>query len=172
MAIDQATINFAVYEDSVEYCGMTQITLPNISMLTTTVSGAGISGNYTAGVIGHIDAMTATFNWRTHTEHTMRLMQPGLHTVDLRAPVQDEDAANGTLVVRELKHVMVIEPITETGGTVAPATAVSGSTEFSVRRWETYIDDELVRKIDPRNMQYTVNGTDYLADVRSAMGKQ
>lgn len=28
MAIDQSVINFAVYEDSVEYLGMSKVTLP------------------------------------------------------------------------------------------------------------------------------------------------
>ena len=33
MAIDQSVINFAVYEDSVEYLGMSKVTLPDVTFL-------------------------------------------------------------------------------------------------------------------------------------------
>ena len=37
MAIDQSVINFAVYEDSVEYLGMSKVTLPDVTFLTVSV---------------------------------------------------------------------------------------------------------------------------------------
>ena len=40
MAIDQSVINFAVYEDSVEYLGMSKATLPDVTFLTQSISGA------------------------------------------------------------------------------------------------------------------------------------
>lgn len=43
--MDQSVVNFAVYEDSIEYDGMAQVTLPDVTMLTQTVSGSGIGGN-------------------------------------------------------------------------------------------------------------------------------
>lgn len=55
MAIDQSIINFAVYEDSIEYAGMAKVTLPDVTFLTQSISGAGIGGN--------IDALIAKQNW-------------------------------------------------------------------------------------------------------------
>ena len=43
--MDQSIINFKVYEDSVEYVGMAQATLPDLTALTQSISGAGIAGN-------------------------------------------------------------------------------------------------------------------------------
>ena len=83
---DESVINFAVYEDSVEYVGMAGVTLPNLAAIVQTLSGAGIAGN-------------------------------------------------------------------------------------SVRYWATYIDGAKVREIDPLNFICEVNGVDYLADVRKAIGK-
>lgn len=40
MAIDQSIINFAVYEDSIEYAGMAKVTLPDVTFLTQSISGA------------------------------------------------------------------------------------------------------------------------------------
>mgnify|MGYP000016317945 CR=1 FL=1 len=49
MAIDQSIINFAVYEDSIEYAGMAKATLPDVTFLTQSISGAGIGGKRAAG---------------------------------------------------------------------------------------------------------------------------
>lgn len=46
--VDQSTINWAVYEDNTEYAGMAQATLPNLTALTQSISGAGIAGNVDA----------------------------------------------------------------------------------------------------------------------------
>ena len=40
---DESVINFAVYEDGVEYVGMATATLPNLSAIVQTLSGAGIA---------------------------------------------------------------------------------------------------------------------------------
>ena len=40
----------------------------------------------------------------------------------------------------------------------------------SVRYWATYIDGKKVREVDQLNFICYVNGTDYLADVRKALG--
>lgn len=51
--VDQSTINWAVYEDNTEYAGMAQATLPNLTALTQSISGAGIAGNVDAVILGH-----------------------------------------------------------------------------------------------------------------------
>ena len=86
--MDQAVINFAIYEDSNEYCGLASVTLPDLTALTQTVSGAGIAGNIEAPILGHIDAMTLTLNFRTVTEQTVRLSEPRRHNIDLRVAQQ------------------------------------------------------------------------------------
>ena len=53
---------------------------------------------------------------------------------------------------------------------VAPAAPSNGSGEYAVRYWATYIDGKKVREVDQLNFICYVNGTDYLADVRKALG--
>ena len=141
--VDQSTINWAVYEDNTEYAGMAQATLPNLTALTQSISGAGIAGNVDAVILGHFDAMSMTLNY------------------PVAAAVQ----------IRAIKHILVVIPKTHTPGTVAPATPENGTGEFAVRYWATYIDGKKVREIDPLNFICLIDGTDYLADVRKALGK-
>lgn len=168
---DESVINFAVYEDSVEYDGMAGVTLPNLAAIVQTLSGAGIAGNVEVPVLGHYDVMSLTLNFRTTTEHSVRLSEPRRHNIDLRMAQQIEDTVAGEVKVQSIKHVLVVVPKTDTGGTVAPAAPTNGSGEYSVRYWATYIDGAKVREIDPLNFICEVNGVDYLADVRKAIGK-
>lgn len=168
---DESVINFAVYEDSVEYVGTAGVTLPNLAAIVQTLSGAGIAGNVEVPVLGHYDVMSLTLNFRTTTEHSVRLSEPRRHNIDLRMAQQIEDTVAGEVKVQSIKHVLVVVPKTDTGGTVAPAAPTNGSGEYSVRYWATYIDGAKVREIDPLNFICEVNGVDYLADVRKAIGK-
>lgn len=130
--VDQSTINWAVYEDNTEYAGMAQATLPNLTALTQSISGAGIAGNVDAVILGHFDAMSMTLNYRTMTEQAVRLSEPRRHNIDLRYAVQDEDPVAAAVQIRAIKHILVVIPKTHTPGTVAPATPENGTGEFAV----------------------------------------
>ena len=168
---DESVINFAVYEDGVDHLGIASATLPNLSSIVQTVSGAGIPGNVEVPVLGHYDAMTLGLNFRTTTEQSVRLSEPRRHNIDLRAAQQIEDTVAGEVKVQSVKHILVVIPKTDTGGSIAPASPTNGSGEYAVRYWATYIDGARVREIDPLNFICFINGTDYLADVRKALGK-
>lgn len=169
--IDDSVINFAVYEDGIEHIGMAEVTLPEISNITNEVKGAGINGTYESVVIGHVEAMTLTLNFRTFTKTTTKLLKPGLHHIDLRAAQQSTDSATRKKTVTNIKHVMKIESKKLAPGKVASASPADASGEYPVSYWAAYINGKKVLEIDILNFIYYVDGTDYLADVRKALGK-
>lgn len=169
--MDVSVINFAVYEDSKEYLGAAEATLPDLNALTQTISGAGIAGNMESVILGHLDAMTLSLKFRSVTGQIMRLAEPRSHKLDLRIAQQDNDPATGTTGVKPLKHVFVVVPKSVKGGTVAPAAPTNASGDYAVSYWATYIDGKKVLEVDPANFIYVVNGVDYLAPVRKALGK-
>lgn len=107
----------------------------------------------------------------TSTEQSVRLSAPRRHNIDLRAAQQIEDTVAGEVKVQNIKHILVVIPKTDTGGSIAPAAPTNGSGEYAVRYWATYIDGVRTREVDPLNFICYVDGTDYLADVRKALGK-
>ncbi len=125
--MDQGVINFAVYEDGVEYLGAANITLPDVTMLTQSISGAGIAGNVEAVILGHIEAMTLGINFRTMTPQCVSLSAPRRHNIDLRVAQQENDPVAGKIKVVAVKHVMVVTPKSLKGGTVAPASPSNSS---------------------------------------------
>lgn len=168
---DESTINFAVYEDSTEYVGLAKVSLPDLTALTQSISGAGIAGNVDAVILGHYEAMTLTLNFRNTTAQAVKLSEPRRHNIDLRVAQQTEDPVAGTIGVTKEKHLFVVVPKKTSGGSIAPASPSEGSGEYAVRYWATYIDGKKVREIDPLNFICNINGTDCMADVRAALGK-
>lgn len=169
--INESVINFMVYENAVEYYGMAEVTLPEISHITNEVKGAGISGTFESVVLGHLEAMTLTLNFRTLVQDAIAMLEPRDHQIDLRVAQQDKDTASGQTKVVALKHVFVVKPKKLNPGKVAPASAADASGEYAVTYWAAYIDGKKVLEIDIQNFIYYVNGVDYLADVRTALGK-
>ena len=168
---DESTINFTVFEDDIGQIGVATAPLPTLSAIMQTISGAGISGNVEVGIAGYYDTMELGLAFRNFTSCNVRLSEPRLHTIQLRAAMQVEDPTDGVVRIQEIKHVFTVLPKTDAGGSVAPASPTNGSGTYAVRYWATYIDGERVREIDPFNSICFINGTDYLADVRAALGK-
>lgn len=169
--IDETIINFAVYEDANEYLGMAVATLPSIEFLTQELSGAGIAGSVEEVIAGHLSAMTATLNFRTVCASAVRLLEPRIHRIDLRVAQQQTDSRTSATEITSLKHVMRVKPKKMSLGKAAAASAADVSGEYAVSYYALYMDGEKNTEIDPLNFICVINGTDYLAQVRRALGK-
>lgn len=169
--IDETVIGFAVYEDATEYVGISEVALPEISNIVEEISGAGIGGKIESVILGAIEAMTTTLNFRTVTKNAIKLHEPRNHQIDLRAAQQQQDTAKGVTEVVKVKHILTLKPKKLNPGKVATAAAAEVSGEYATSYYATYIDGKKVLEIDPLNYIYYVNGKDYLADVRKALGK-
>lgn len=169
--VDETVIGFAVYEDATEYFGTSEVTLPEISNLTEEISGAGIGGKVESVILGAIEAMTTTLNFRTVTKNAIKLHEPREHKIDLRAAQQQKDTTKGVTEVVKVKHLLTLTPKKLNPGKVATASTAEVSGEYATTYFATYIDGKKMLEIDPLNYIYYVNGKDYLADVRKALGK-
>ena len=139
--MDNAIINFAAYENGNEFLGMADVTLPDLTFLTQTVSGAGLGGNVEA-VMPLIDAMTLTLNFRT-----------------------------GEIKDVAVKHAFSCKTKTFKGGKLAPASTGDVSVEMAVDSWTCYVDGKKTIDVCPRTMTCYINGVDYLKGPRKALGK-
>jgi hypothetical protein len=163
-------INFNIYEDGEVFVGLASVVLPNKNQKSITVNGAGIGGDIEVPVPGQYDPMDMTMNFRMFSKGVAKLREPRRHTLDLRVAEYCEDPVTGTMKIPNVKHVMVVIPKSSTGGTVAPASPNEKSVVVSVRHWATYIDGEEVEVFDPINGINIINGVDYGAPVRKALG--
>ena len=146
--VDETVIGFAVYEDATEYYGKVE-----------------------AVILGAIEAMTTTLNFRTVTKNAIKLHEPREHKIDLRVAQQNKNTTKGVTEVGRVKHLLTLTPKKLNPGKVATASAAEVSGEYATTYFATYIDGKKMLEIDPLNYIYYVNGKDYLADVRKALGK-
>lgn len=167
---DQVIQNFKVYEDTKEFLGIADAKLPALSFISSNISGTGIAGNIETVVKGHVEAMTLSINFRTMTKEAMRLSTPDCHHIEFRGSRQDEDTVNRRLKIVPVKHVFVVLPKSYDAGKFAPASTSDASGEYAVRYWAHYVNGEKILEIDPMNYICVINGVDYLADTRAALG--
>ena len=156
--------DFRVYEEGSDNClGVAKVELPSESVMTQTVKGVGIAGEVEAPVIGHYSSMETKLTWNTPTETTHRLTGGRGVRLEVRGAIQCWDSG---------KDKYVIVPTRENG------TYESGNTIDATNTIETtYLkleqNGKVVREIDKYAYKDSISdGTDFLGDVRAALGIQ
>lgn len=169
--VDELVLNFAIYEDAIEYLGMAEVELPEITAMTEEITGAGIAGNVEAIAVGHFEAMTLKLNFRTVTDATIRLNEPRIHMIDLRAAQQSESTVTKEVGTDAMKYILRVKPKKLAPGKLGVVTKADASGEYAVTYYAIYKNGVKKVEIDQLNYIYYVNGKDYLESVRKALGK-
>lgn len=167
----ESNIVFELYEDGSNFLGLTQATLPNIAFIVTQIQGAGINGNIDVPITGMMEAMELGLNFRSPTDAAASLAAPKAHHLDLRVAAQYWDNTASEYGVEADKYVIVARPKSMNPGNIQPATPADSAGTYSVIYYAGYRDGQKVWEIDPVNYICNVNGVDYFADVRKALGK-
>jgi len=164
------TIDFEVWEDGNVFVGLASVQLPNKSQKSIVINGAAIGGDVEVPVRGHYDAMEMPLVFRSYSERVAKLREPRVHQIDLRIAQQNEDPKTGTMKVVAVKHLMRVVPKSQSGGSIAPASSSDTTVIVAVRYWATFVDGKKVDEIDQFNRIDVINGVDYNAPVRKALG--
>ncbi len=168
--IHEKLINFRVYLDGKDQVGTADVQLPDLEAMTDTVKGAGIAGEIESPVLGHYGSLSLTLNWRAITEDTMILTQPKTHHLELRGAIQIKDAGSGTYSTQAQKYVVEAIPKKTGLGKLDVATAQESSSEFECTYLKIFIDGSEKLEIDKYNFICVIDGVDFLAETRTALG--
>lgn len=166
-----AYIDFEVYEEGINYIGVAKATPPSVEQKTTTISGAGMSGDLSVPLTGATSNMTLRLNFLSATGDIVRLMEQRKHHIELRACEQSWDVQGAEVGYWADKMVFIALPKNMTPGEVAPYSTPDAGIEFDVYYYAAYRDGKQLWEIDKRNMKHVVNGVDYMDPVRKALGK-
>ncbi|GHV32303.1 hypothetical protein FACS18949_02780 [Clostridia bacterium] len=168
---EQGINDFRVYEDGTQYYGMAESTLPEISTKGDDITGAGIAGSVKGTYVGQIEAMTMNLSFRNPQPEAVKLSEPRNHQLDLRGARQVKNNQSGIIEQRPLKIVVIGFPTKFTPGKLAPASTSDTSVELAITYYAMWIDGKKLMEVDQFGFKYEVNGVDYLADVRKALGQ-
>ena len=167
-----ATIQFRVYEDSVNEVGVANVTLPDITNKAVIITGSGIMGDISVPIISMIENMTMSMKFLSHTDPKTFAMflEQRKHQIEIRVAEEFWEIEEAEVGVWPNKYVFIARPKSMKSGAIATATASDSSGEFDVYVYAAYRDGVELWYIDKRNMTFRVNGKDYMAEVRSALG--
>lgn len=168
--VPERLINYRVYNDNNVLLGIATVDLPEIQAMSDTVSGAGIAGEVDSPVLGHFQAMSATFNWRTIEKAALELAKQQAHHLEIRGSQQRYDTASGKLLSFPARVVMRAIPKNFSLGSFEPGSTTDSSTEFEVVYLKIYVEDKEVVEIDKYNFISKFGDTDALETVRQDLG--
>lgn len=170
--VPEGMINFKVYRDGVDMLGIAEGTLPNIEAMTHEIRGAGLAGVVDKPILGHYNSITLSLTWRSVTGDISILNRPMAHDLDLYQALQRWDSGRGQVGVEELHVFCKAIPKTLTTGNLVVADAMGTQMEFEIPYLKIWLGRTERIELDKYNYICKIDGVDYLADVRAALGME
>ena len=150
--------------------GIASVDLPELSAMTTSITGVGVMGEIDAPVKGHFQGMEMTLNWRTPHINGLRMSGGRAVALEIYSNIQNFDSGANEYVDDKLRVV-----VRGRGKTYAPGTQEAGNTSDSSNTIEVHylkieINDIEVIELDKYGYKYAIDGEDMLATVRKNIG--
>ena len=160
--------DFNAYLDGNRMIGVgSSVTLPEVKMKSSTISGAGIGGEIESPDIGQFEPMEQEIQFSTLYSSAADMLSPlsPVH-LTLRAAQQVSTKSGGYafkgLRVVEMGKVKSFNP-----GKIEKGSGMEATVKIEVTYLMIEVDGEQLVEIDKLNGVYKVNGKDMLADIRT-----
>lgn len=163
---------FEVYINGAMESGIAEGDFPNMEYMTSEVKGAGIAGAAETIVPGLFASITCTLKWRNTPKNFYVLAEPRVHTIDLYGDINAFDAGLGQTVTQQLHIFMKAQTKHYDIGSMTVGESMEAETEHEIVYIKVEYDGATKVELDKYNYIYKVNGTDYLAESRKALGRQ
>ena len=166
----EQVINYEVYVDGGRCLGTASVDLPELQYMTQTIKGAGIAGEYEAPTLGHLQSLEIKLTFRALYENPIALMEQKAVILSLRAAVQQYDSANGTLKPLPVRIDARGRIKGGAMGKFEPSELMDTEITFECDVISVKVNNIEYFMHDKLNFVNRVNGQDYLASVRLALG--
>ncbi|MBR4641577.1 MAG: phage major tail tube protein [Selenomonadaceae bacterium] len=166
----EQVINYEVFVDGGRCLGTGSVELPELTYLTQDIKGAGIAGNYSAPTLGHLDSLELKLTFRALYESPIALMEQKAVILSLRGAVQQYDSANGTLKPLPVRIDARGRIKGGAMGKFEPSELMDTEITFECDVISVKVNNIEYFMHDKLNFVNRVNGQDYLASVRLALG--
>lgn len=158
--------DFNTYLDGNKMIGVAaSVTLPEVKMKTSTVSGAGINGEIDSPTIGQFESMEQEIDFNVLYSSAMDMLSPiSVVNLTLRAAQQVYDKTGGYafkgLRVVEMGRVKTFNP-----GKVEKGEGMEAKVTLELTYLLVENDGSPLLEVDKLNGVYKVNGVDMLAGI-------
>jgi len=171
MSIPDKLTNFICWDTGREMLGIVDVTLPNLNYMTESMSGAGIAGEIDSPTKGHYQSLTTTINWRVIFAENVVYSAPETYHFAFMGNVQSYDEGSGEYRDTGVKAMMRCIPKNITLGKLGVATQTGTGVEYEIIYFLFSVDDKQMVEIDKLNFICTINGVDYMKEVRRNIGR-
>lgn len=168
--IPERLVNYKAYNGAAELLGTTDVELPSFDVLTESISGAGIAGEYSSPVLGHFGSQTLKLKWRTITRTGLLLLAPVRAVLDIRGSIQIQDTTSGAISTQAMRVECSGQVKHYTPGKVEPGKVMGVECDLEVATIRISLDGSPVIELDKFNSIFRVGGVDYLQKVRQDVG--
>lgn len=155
---------------STDLRGVADVQLPSFEPLSETVSGAGILGEYETSTPGQFSSLKTTINWRMVTSNLIEFLKPVPIQLECRMANKELDSGSGTQKYSAVRISMLGRPGKNDLGTAKKMGTYDASTEIEILYILIEIDGKVLVELDKPNYKYVVDGVDYMAEVKAALG--
>jgi len=163
--------DFKVYVNgSPDLKGVADLQLPSFEAMTDTLSGGGIAGEIETPNLGHFQSMRLTINWTSILDDLSEFFKPQAVMVDCRLANQEFNPAKGQPEIKATRVVVRGIPVTNNLGNAQKGGKYEGSTEIEVIYIKVERGQKTLVELDKINYIYKVDGVDYMAQIREALG--
>lgn len=168
--IPQRLTDYAVWRNGIQFLGTADVTLPNLTALSDTFSGAGIQGEIDSPSIGQYGSLVVAMTWRTLEAAAFDVHAPVVQSLDFRGNIQSLNRINGTQDQQGIRVSVRGLPKGLDLGRLAQNSTMDSSNEIEVHYIKVVIDGFIVLEHDKLNNIHKINGIDYRAAVRKNLG--
>ena len=170
MVISESLINFEVYSSGNRLLGLANVDLPEINFITSEVSGAAINGKLDVPITGATESLELTLNWRTWYTDPTKLLRHNVINLSARGALQNYDSSKGQVKIVPLR-IDFRGRLKGVGlGSLKPAEQMESSSKIECDYLKITVDGKVTAEIDKYSFIYSVNGVDFMSDVRTALG--
>ena len=166
----EQVINYEVFVNGGRCLGTASVDLPELQYMTQTIKGAGIAGEYEAPTLGHLQSLEIKLTFRALYENPIALMEQKAVILSLRGAVQQYDSANGTLKPLPVRIDARGRIKGGAMGKFEPSELMDTEITFECDVISVKVNNIEYFMHDKLNFVNRVNGQDYLASVRLALG--
>lgn len=147
------------------------ITLPNFTNLSDTLSGAGILGEVDVPTPGHYSSMQLGISWRTIDKDSLLLVGTDIKSIEARGAFSEFNTSTSVIEHRAFKGVFRGMGKEFDLGSLVLNSATNTTTNVELTYAKIFIDGAEVFELDKLNSVCRINGVDVLLDINKILGR-
>ena len=119
---------------------------------------------------GHTENLELTLHWRAIFETPLRLFRGSTVMLSLREAIETHDTATGDLKSKAIRIDIKGLPASLNLGKLEPAESMDAELKLNIDYISVKVNGSTLLEIDKENFVYSIDGNDFLGDVRNALG--